>query len=220
MITLADIKQNETISRFMALSNVFLGAIGAIQHNLAHADLVSVRSRALLTALGYPERDAELAAIAGYLHDIGNVVNRYGHGMAGALIVFDILLEMGMNYDEIAVIMGAIGSHEEQAGGSPVNRIAAAVILADKSDVHQTRVRKTDAATFTTRDRVNYAAQASELSVDRDRMAINLKLAIDNELCSVMDYFEIFLTKMVMCKRAAEMLSCRFELTINEAKLL
>lgn len=220
MITLDTVKQNQTFYRFMSMGNQFLGTIGAIEHDFGHAELVASRSYQVLNALGLPEREAELGQIAGYLHDIGNMVNRYGHGISGALLAFNVLNEMGMDPHEMATVMGAIGSHEESGGGNPVNRVAAAVILADKSDVNQSRVRKTEVAAFTTRDRVNYAAKHSELCVHAEEKIITLKLTIDSEICSVMDYFEIFLTKMVMCKRAAELLGCRFELMINEVKLL
>lgn len=220
MITLEMVKDNPTVKIYMEMGNQFIGTIGAIEHNAQHAELVSNLSYDIIFALGFPKREAELAAIAGYLHDIGNLINRYGHGMSGAVIAFEILLDLGMEPEEVATIMGAIANHEEHAGGHPVNNVAAAVILADKSDVDHSRVRKHEESTFTTRDRVNYAAQDSSLSIDAMDNLISMRLKIDTNVCSVMDYFEIFLTKMMMCKRAAEFLGCRFELTINDVKLL
>lgn len=220
IVTLEAIKRNSILGEYMNQGNAFIGHIGAIEHNQRHAELVSFLSYDILNTLGYPQRDAELAAIAGYLHDIGNVVNRYGHGMSGAIMVFEMLVDLGMDGEEIATIIAAIGNHEEHAQGQSVNTVAAAVILADKSDVHQTRVRKTAQASFTTRDRVNFAATESALLVDADKRVITLRLKIDTRYCSVMEYFEIFLTKMLMCKRAAEFLQCKFELIINDVKLL
>lgn len=220
MITLQDIQNNPAVQTYMLIGNDYIGTIGAIEHNISHAELVSQLSRDILTKLGFPEREAELAAIAGYLHDIGNLINRYGHGMSGALMSFRILLDMGMDPEEIAIIMGAIGNHEERAEGKSVNNVAAALILADKSDVKRTRVRKRDFAAFTPRDRVNYAVTDSHLEVDAKKRLISLKITIDIEVTSVVEYFEIFLTKMMMSRRAAEYLGCQFELMINDAKLL
>lgn len=220
MITLDLVKKNPLVISYLKTGNTYIGNIGALEHSLHHAELISALTRDILTTLGYSEREAELGAIAGYLHDIGNLINRYGHGMSGALIAFQILLEMGMDPDEIAVIMGAIGNHEEHAEGKPVNNVAAALILADKSDVHRSRVRKHDFASFTSRDRVNYAVTKSEIEVLPDEKIINMKLRIDTRVTPVMEYFEIFLTKMLMCRRAAEYLKCEFKLLINDVRLL
>lgn len=219
-VTLDMVKKNTTLERYMSQGNAFIGHIGAIEHNQKHAELVSFLSYDILNTLGYSRREAELAAIAGYLHDIGNLVNRYSHGMSGAVMVFEILFEMGMDPEEMATILGAIGNHEEHAQGQSINPIAAAVILADKSDVHQSRVRKRESSSFTTRDRVNFAVKESTLLIDDAKRLITLRLRIDTHCCSVMEYFEIFLTKMLMCKRAAEFLKCQFELLINDVKLL
>ncbi|HNX29854.1 MAG TPA: HD domain-containing protein [Syntrophomonadaceae bacterium] len=220
MVTLKDIKENRLVRQYMDLGNAYIGNIGAIEHNINHAELSAELCSQVLARLGYSPREAELGAIAGYLHDIGNLVNRYGHGMSGALIAFSILLDMGMEADEIAVIMGAIGNHEENSGGRPVNNVGAALILADKSDVHRSRVRKQDFAVFTPRDRVNYAVTESKLLVDENKRQITMKIQIDTRVCSVMEYFEIFLTKMLMSRRAAEFLGCEFELLVNDNKLL
>ncbi|MGS0765356.1 phosphohydrolase [Syntrophomonas curvata] len=220
MVTLDMVKSNPVVRQYMQIGNDYIGNIGAIEHNTHHADLTSRLCHHLLTTLGYSEREAELGAIAGFLHDIGNLVNRYGHGMSGALLAFNILLEMDMEPGEIATIIGAIGNHEEQARGNSVNNVAAALILADKSDVHRSRVRKRDMAVFTPRDRVNYAVTSSELAVDAKKRVISMKMEIDTNVCSVMEYFEIFLTKMLMSRRAAQYLQCEFELVINGYKLL
>lgn len=214
------VKNNNLLQRYMESSNAFLGKIGAIEHNTDHAQLSANLTYKILHELGHPEREAELGAIAAYLHDIGNMVNRYGHGMSGAMTAFYILLDVEMDAEEIAVIMSAIGNHEEHSEGNPVNNVAAALILADKSNVHRSRVRKRDFAQFTARDRVNYAVQRSELKIDKQTRQIIFDMQIDNGVCSVMEFFEIFLTKMVMCTRAAEYLGCEFKLIINNARLL
>lgn len=219
-MTLAQVKASQLVQQYMRMGNTFIGNIGAIEHNIDHAELTSQLCRDILVTLGYPEEEAELGAIAGFLHDIGNLVNRYGHGMSGALIAFNILLDLDMEPADIATVMGAIGNHEEQAGGHCVNNIAAALILADKSDVHRSRVRKRDFATFTSRDRVNYAVTESGINVDAANKVITMMITIDISVCSVMEYFEIFLTKMLMSRRAAQYLGCEFELLINDYKLL
>lgn len=173
----------------------------------------------MLSRLGYTEREAELAAIAGYLHDLGNVVSREQHGRNGACLVAPFLFELGMEPAEVATVIGAIGNHEEQVGKA-VNAVAAALILADKSDVHRSRVRNPDLAKFDIHDRVNYAVERSFLNVDGARRTVTLDLTIDVRMVPVMEYFEIFLTRMVMCRRAAEFLSARFGLVINHATLL
>ncbi|NLB18502.1 MAG: HD domain-containing protein [Syntrophomonadaceae bacterium] len=204
----------------MEMGNQFIGSIGALEHSIAHAELTAELSYDIIFNLGYPRREAELAAIAGYLHDIGNLIHRYRHGTWGAIMAFEILSEMGMEPDEVTTIMGAIANHEEHAGGFSVSNVSAAVILADKSDVNQSRVRKVDTTAFTDRDRVNYAAKDSSLFINAMDRLIVMNLTIDTDVCSVMDYFEIFLTKMMMCKRAAEHLGCRFDLIINGLQLL
>lgn len=219
-VTLEMVKNNPIVQQYMQIGNKFIGNIGAIEHSMHHAELTSTLCAQILEALGYSAREVELGSIAGYLHDIGNLVNRYGHGLSGAIIAFQILLDMGMDPGEIALIMGAIGNHEEHAGGRAINTLAAALILADKSDVNRSRVRKQDAATFTARDRVNYAVSESQLEVNAQDKKISLKIRIDTEVCSVMEYFEIFLTKMMMSRRAAEFLGCEFALLINDNRLL
>jgi len=220
MITVQTLKDNQAVNDYLKIGNTHIGNMGALEHNIHHADLIAALCFEILATLSYPQREAELGAIAGYLHDIGNLVNRYGHGMSGALIAFNILMDMGMDAEEIATIMGAIGNHEEHADGKPVNNVAAALILADKSDVHRSRVRKRDFSTFTSRDRVNYAVTHSGIQVLPKEKIIVMKLEIDTGVTSVMEYFEIFLTKMLMCRRAAEKLHCQFKLMINDVQLL
>jgi hypothetical protein len=220
MVTLEQVKANQMVQAYMRLGNEYIGTIGAIEHSLSHAEYVSKLCYEILQKLGYSLREAELAAIAGYLHDIGNLVNRYGHGMSGALLAFNTLMEMGMDPEEVAAIMGAIGNHEEHAGGNSINVIGAALILADKSDVHRSRVRKQEISSFTPRDRVNYAVRNTRLNIDAENKMISLEIDIDTEVCSVMEYFEIFLTKMLMCRRAAQYLGCEFALLVNNNRLL
>ena len=207
------------IEMLMHQVHEYLGTMGAITHDEGHAQYVARLSMHILNALGRPEREQQLAAIAGYLHDIGNVVNRYQHGISGALLAFDFLKRMGMPPEEIAVIIAAIGNHEEHSGAA-VSNVSAAVILADKSNVHRDRVSKDDIATFTIRDRINYAATTSFLQIDPDKQEILMSLEIDSEIVSVFDYFEIFLPKMLQCRRAANFLKCRFGLVINGTRFL
>ena len=219
LITLEDVKQNEQVNAFIKKGDENLAAIGFTEHSFRHTSLVSGQAREVLLRLGYPERDAELAAIGGYLHDIGNVVGRHHHEHIGAVLSFRILDGMGMSPDEIAVVISAIGNHDEEEG-HPVNPVSAAVILADKSDVHRTRVRNRDVPSFDIHDRVNYAVEEARLSVDMEQRVISLNLTIDDKISQVMEYFEIFLTRMVLCRRAAAFLKTRFSLVINEATLL
>ncbi|QNO16710.1 HD domain-containing protein [Alkalicella caledoniensis] len=193
--------------------------MGFTEHSYRHKNLVSKIASNVLERLGYSEREVELAAIAGYLHDIGNVISRYNHGQTGAMLAYDILKDLGMDPGEIATVISAIGNHEEQYGES-VNNVSAALILADKSDVHRSRVRNPDVSTFDIHDRVNYGAVHSFLKVDTEERKITLELEIDQSITTVMEYFEIFLSRMVMCRRAAEFLDASFGLVINDAKLL
>ena len=218
-VTLAAIKKDPVINAFIQKADEHLGTLGFTEHGFRHAGLVSSISQNILMRLGYPERQCELAAVAGYLHDIGNIVNRKDHGRTGAIIVLDYLLKNEMDPLEAATIVGAIGNHEEEYGEA-VNHIAAAVILADKSDVHRSRVRNSDLATFDIHDRVNYAAVHSFLNVNVDSKSITLELTIENAICPVMDYFEIFLVRMMMCRRAANFLECQFKIEINGSKIL
>ncbi len=218
-VTLDEVKAHPLISTFIEKADQHLGAMGFTEHGYRHVELVSNISRNVLSRLGAPERTCELGAIAGYTHDIGNAVGRSGHESTGAMLVTMALRDLAMDPAEIAVVAGAVGNHEESTG-TPVNDVAAALILADKSDVHRTRVRNDDIATFDIHDRVNYAAVRSFLNVDAELRTITLELEIETEICPVMEYFEIFLTRMLMCRRAAEFLECKFHLNINGASLL
>ena len=219
MITLEDIKKDPVVDAFIRKGNKYLSVLGFTEHSYRHVNLVSSIAKNILERLGYPPRQVELAAIAGYLHDLGNVVSRNEHGISGAVIAYPILMQMGMHPEEIATIISAIANHEEQYGHA-VNSVAAALIVADKSDVHRSRVRNTDFATFDIHDRVNYAVEHSFLWVDDNKRTITMELTIDINICPVMEYFEIFLSRMIMCRRAASFLRCIFELVVNGSKLL
>lgn len=219
MVTLDDVKQNHKVKLFFEQANRYLGYMGFTEHSYRHLSLVSERAMAILQQLGYSERMVQLAGIAGFLHDIGNAVSRQDHGQSGALLSYHILTEMGMPVEEAGEIMAAVGNHEEEYGHA-VSPLSAALILADKSDVDRARVRNTDVATFDIHDRVNYAAQKSRIQIAAAEREIIMELTIDLEVSSVMEYFEIFLTRMIMCRRAAEFLGCRFVLKINGARLI
>jgi len=218
-VSFDDIKSNQTIDSFIRASNDYLGAIGYTEHGFRHVSLVASVAKNILTTLGYPKRLQELAEIAGYLHDIGNVVNRQDHGQSASLIAFDILKQLGATPDEIALVASAIGNHEEEIG-EPVNPVAAALILADKSDVHKTRVRNPSMIAVDIHDRVNYAVDRSFLTINKEEKLISLNLNVDTKISQVIEYFEIFMSRMNMCRRAAKFLDCKFELIINERKLL
>ncbi len=218
-LTLDDIKRDPEVEAFINKANEYTGAIGYTEHGTRHANLTASIAYNTLKRLSAPERDAQLAAIAAYMHDIGNLVSRLNHEHTGAVLANRILERLGMDPLERAIVMGAIGNHEEK-GGEPVSPVGAAVILADKSDVHRSRVRNPDPTTFDIHDRVNYAVEHSFLRVDEKNKRIILELTIDTKLSQVMEYFEIFLTRMVMCRRAAQLLNCEFKLQINGAKLL
>lgn len=219
MITYEDIKNSKEIQTYIRKADEALVVLGYTEHALAHVGKVSKEASELLIKLGYDERTAELARIAGYMHDIGNVINRVDHAQSGAVMAFRILDKMGMEADEVATVICAIGNHDESTA-VPVNEVAAALILADKSDVRRTRVRNRDIATFDIHDRVNHAVESSSLMLDEERKNIVLKLTIDTSACAVMDYFEIFLGRMLLCRRAADFLKLRFKLVINGVELL
>lgn len=219
MVTLQEIRANNIAASLIKKGNQHLGVIGFTDHGSIHLALVSKLSEEILFKLGYDKKLCELAAIAGYLHDIGNVINRNGHSQSGALIAMEILKRTAMPAAEIAIITAAIGNHDE-GSGHPISEVAAALILADKSHVHRNRVRNTDVATFDIHDRVNYAVESSILSIDEEHRVISMELTIDTGICPVIDYFEIFLHRMLLCRRAAGFLGCEFELMINGAKLL
>lgn len=218
-LTLQTIKKDPVITAFIQKADEHLAAMGFTEHGLRHVGLVSNIAQNVLLRLGYPERQCELAAIAGYLHDVGNIVNRKDHGRSGGVIALDYLVRNGMDPLEAASIAGAIGNHEEEYGEA-VNCVAAALILADKSDVHRSRVRNTELVTFDIHDRVNYAAVHSFLNVNAEKKSVTLELTVETHICPVMEYFEIFLARMMMCRRAATFLNCAFKIEINGTQIL
>lgn len=219
MITFNDIKKNEEIRTYISAADRSLSALGYTEHSFAHVGLVSDRAARILEELGAEDRTVELARIAGYLHDIGNLANRVDHSQSGAIMAFKILRDMGMAPDEIATIVTAIGNHDEGTG-VPVDMVAAALILADKSDVRRSRVRNSDPATFDIHDRVNYSVVDSKLNINVADKTVRLTLKIDTGAASLMDYFEIFLNRMTLCCRAADRLGLVFKLTINEQNFI
>lgn len=218
-VTLEIVKASPAVSQYINLADKFIEALGFTEHGERHAGLVASIAKNIMDRLSFPPREAELAAIAGYLHDIGNMISREDHGVSAALLAKSLLEDLGMPFEEIGVIMNAIGSHEETSG-EICGAVAAAVILADKSDVHRTRVRNPDQLDFDIHDRVNYAATRSFLRVDETTGIISLEIEIDTAISRVMEYFEIFLSRMVMCRKAAEFLDCKFSLVINKTQLL
>ena len=219
MITLKDIKENEAVKTYITRADESLSALGFTEHSFAHVGRVSYTAGYILKTLGYSEKEIELVQISAYLHDIGNLVNRVDHSQSGAVMAFRILDKMGMPPEDIATIVTAIGNHDEGTG-VPVDDMCAALILADKSDVRRSRVRNRDFATFDIHDRVNYSVEKSELKINEDKTRITLYINIDTQYCSIMDYFEIFLGRMTMCRRAAEKLGLKFKLEINGQELL
>ncbi|HSK90735.1 MAG TPA: HD domain-containing protein [Euzebyales bacterium] len=216
---LARVRDSERITAFIDAADEFLDAQGYTEHGQRHARLVGHIAFNVLTHLGYERRSAELASVAGYLHDVGNVVTRTNHGISSAFLAMDLLRELDVPWSDIAYVMSAVGNHEEQHGES-VSEIGAAVILADKSDVHRSRVRKNASIEMDIHDRVNYAVESSFLRVDPQDRTITLELAIDTKISQVLEYFEIFLERMVMCRRAARTLHCDFKITVNNVPVL
>ena len=220
LATYEAVRADERVIAWIRSANQQTGAIGYTEHGERHALTTADGARFILKALGHDARRAEIAAVAAYLHDIGNVVTREKHGQTGALLAKDILGDLGFSLDEIATVMGAIANHEESEGGQPVSAVSAAVIIADKSDVHRSRVRNPKTASFDIHDRVNYAATSAEIKVSRRDKRITLQLTVDTAVSPLMEYFEIFLTRMTLSRKAAEFLRCGFALVINETRLL
>jgi len=218
-ITFTEIKNNKDIKTYITKADESLIALGYTEHSFAHVSKVSDGAAYILSTLGYDERTVELARIAGYLHDIGNLVNRVDHSQSGAVMAFRILDNLEMPPEDIAEIVTAIGNHDEGTG-TPVSPIAAALILADKSDVRRSRVRNQDPTTFDIHDRVNYSVTKSQLKINEEKTLIKLKLNVDPHYGSVMDYFEIFMERMLLCRKAAEFLGLQFKLIINEQQLI
>lgn len=218
-MTYDEIRQEPSIRTYITQADASLKALGYTEHSFAHVTRVAEMAGYILETLGYPERTVELAKIAGFLHDIGNLVNRIDHSQSGAVMAFRILDNLGFEAEEIAIITTAIGNHDEGTG-VPVNEVAAALILADKSDVRRSRVRNEDMTQFDIHDRVNWSVTRSELKINEAHTLIKLKLAVDPHFSSVMDYFEIFLGRMILCRKAAEKLNLQFKLMINEQQLV
>ncbi len=218
-MTYEQIRQDEAIRTYITQADASLGALGFTEHSFAHVGRVADIAGYILQTLGYPERTVELGKIAGYLHDIGNLVNRVEHSQSGAVMAFRILDNMGFPADEISLIVTAIGNHDEGTG-VPVNAVAAALILADKSDVRRNRVRTKEIGGFDIHDRVNYSVTKSELKINEAHTLVKLKLSVDTHFSPVMDFFEIFMGRMILCRKAAETLGLQFKLMINEQQML
>lgn len=218
MIRYEDVRRNDAIKEYIKAADRSLQALGYTEHSFAHVGKVAEDAANIILALDYPERDVELARIAGYMHDIGNLVNREEHSQSGAVMAFRLLDNMGMPANEIAEIVTAIGNHDEGTG-VPVSPLAAALILADKSDVRRTRVRNSDPTGFDIHDRVNYSVLLSELKINKEERTASLNIKIDTAISAVMNYFEIFLGRMILCRGAAEKLGLSFRLIINDQQL-
>ena len=219
MITYEDIKKNEDIRTYIICADKSLGALGFTEHSFAHVGKVAETAKYILETLAFDAHEVELAKIAAYLHDIGNLVNRDEHSQSGAVMAFRILDKLGMKSEDIATIVTAIGNHDEGTGVA-VNPVAAALILADKTDVRRSRVRNNDISTFDIHDRVNYSVRQSSVNINEEKTSIILNLDIDTNFGSVMDYFEIFMGRMIMCRKAADTLDLSFKLVINGQQLL
>ncbi|MBQ9850255.1 MAG: HD domain-containing protein [Clostridia bacterium] len=219
MVSFENLRKDSEILAYIESANNVLGQIGYTEHGMAHAVKTGEDASRILSSLGYDEHTCELARIAGLIHDIGNTVNRCDHAQSGAFLAFELLRARGFDYKDVIEITTAVGHHDEKTA-APVTPIAAALILADKSDVRTTRVRSRDTVYTDIHDRVNYAVFSSKLDVDREKRMIVLTLKIDTLVCPVMEYFEIFIERMVLCKKSAEFLKCDFELIINDTRLL
>ena len=218
-MTYKDIKHNEEVNELLNKGNQNLGLLGYTDHSQAHCVRVAETAAHILKKFGYPEHDIELARIAGYMHDIGNVINRADHAQRGAVMAFRILDKLGADAEDTATIISAIGNHDEGTAVA-VDAVAAALILADKTDVRRSRVRNRDMATFDIHDRVNYAVEEASTEISPDKSMITLRIRIDTASAAVMDYFEIFLQRMLLCRKAAERLGLRFGLVINDQVVL
>lgn len=219
MITFEEIKQDPAIRTYIKKADESLINLGFTEHSFAHVGLVAANSKYILETLGYSPREVELVQIAAYLHDIGNLVNRIDHSQSGAVMAFRLLDHMNMDPLDIAEVVTAIGNHDEGTG-VPVNPVAAALILADKSDVRRSRVRNRDLSSFDIHDRVNYSVESSRLEIAPEKGLVELVLKVDTQYGSVMDYFEIFLGRMLLCRKAAEKLALQFRLTINGQRVV
>jgi len=219
MLTYEEVINSDAIKTYIIRADESLGALGYTEHSFAHVVHVAQLAGEILETMGYDARTVELAKIAGYLHDIGNLVNRKDHSQSGAVMAWSILNDMGCDPAEVATIVTAIGNHDEGTG-VPVNAVAAALILADKADVRRSRVRNTDISTFDIHDRVNYSVKKSALKINEERTQVKLELTVDTQYGSVMDYFEIFMGRMILCRKAAQRLGLQFKLSINKQQLI
>ena len=219
MLTYDQVSKSQTIRTYIIRADESLAALGFTEHSFAHVVHVAEMAGYILETMGFDEHTIELAKIAGYLHDIGNLVNRKDHSQSGAVMAWSILNDMGCEPEDIATIVTAIGNHDEGTG-VPVNAVAAALILADKADVRRSRVRNKDIATFDIHDRVNYSVKKSAMKINEEKTLVKLKLSVDTQYGSVMDYFEIFMGRMILCRKAAEKLGLQFKLIINEQQLI
>lgn len=216
-ITYKEIRDNKEVNLLIEKGNQVLKALGYTEHSRKHAAKVAETAGKILKELGYGKKAIELGRIAGYMHDIGNSINRHDHAHSGAALAYQILKELKMPLEDILVIVTAIGHHDESTG-TAVDVVSAALILADKTDVRRNRVQNPNIASFDAHDRVNYAALSSSLEIKEEKKVIQMELELDDSMCTVMDYFEIFLQRMLMCRRAAEVLGCRFKLSANGSK--
>lgn len=219
MLTFEDLKHNTDINTYIEAADKSLAVLGYTEHSFAHVTKVAETAKYILSTLGFDEHKIELARIAAYLHDIGNLVNRIEHSQSGAVMAFRILDNLDMDPIDIASVVTAIGNHDEGTG-LPVDEISAALILADKSDVRRSRVRNRDKSTFDIHDRVNYSVKSTSLKINDDKTVIRLRLYVDTSYGSIMDYFEIFMERMILCRKAAEKLGLSFKLIINEQQLI
>lgn len=219
MLTFEDLKHNPDINTYIEAADKSLAVLGYTEHSFAHVTKVAETAKYILSTLGFDEHKIELARIAAYLHDIGNLVNRIEHSQSGAVMAFRILDNLDMDAADIASVVTAIGNHDEGTGW-PVDEVSAALILADKSDVRRSRVRNRDKSTFDIHDRVNYSVKHSSLKINDDKTIIRLRLCVDTRYGSIMDYFEIFMERMILCRKAAEKLGLSFKLIINDQQLV
>ena len=219
MLTYEQVTKSDAIKTYIIRADESLAALGFTEHCFSHVIHVARTAGYILQELGHDERTVELAKIAGYLHDIGNLVNRKDHSQSGAVMAWSILNDLGCDAGEVATIVTAIGNHDEGTG-VPVNAVAAALILADKADVRWTRVRNKDISSFDIHDRVNYSVKQSKLLINEDKTLVTLNLTVDPDFCAVMDYFEIFMGRMILCRKAAERLGMTFKLVINDQQLI
>ena len=215
----SEIIKNEEVLAYIHKGNEKLGMLGYTDHSEVHTAIVAKHAAMILKQFGYPEHDIELAKIAGFMHDIGNAVNRSHHAEYGAILAVQILEKAGMSLEDRVEVMSVIGNHDESTGGA-YDAISAALIIADKTDVRRNRVRNTDLASFDIHDRVNYAVTEAKLKLNTEKSVISLNLKIDENICTMYEYFDIFLGRMMMCRKAAEILGARFKLTANGSKVL